>query len=243
MPSQPSDPITVEVIRAALNSAAHRMRGTLIKTAYNHIISESLDFGCAIFDPDVQMIAQGIGLPVFQGHLGFPIEATIQDRGIDAFREGDIFIHNDPYAGNGNHLNDVAMTAPVFWEGRLTGFVSVKAHWSDVGGPVPSSMQVGSREFRQQGLRFQSVRLFSRGELNEEVLRVIRGNIRTESGTMKDVQAMIAVCRAGDAYFKEVLAKYGRDTVLEATRVYMEQSERRTRADLARIPSGTYGAV
>src|SRR6185436_5576530 len=145
---QPLDPITGQVIRAALNAAAETMRLTMIKTAYNHIISESLDFGCAIFDPDVQMIAQGIGLPVFQGHLGFPIEATIQDRGLEAFREGDIFIHNDPYAGNGNHLNDVAMTAPVFWEGQLTGFVSVKAHWSDVGGPVPSSMQVGSREFR-----------------------------------------------------------------------------------------------
>ena len=237
------DPITVEVIRAALNAAAERMRITMIKTAYNHIISESLDFGCAIFDADVQMIAQGVGLPVFQGHLGFPIEATIRDRGIEAFREGDVFIHNDPYTGNGNHVNDVAMTAPVFWEGQLTGFVSVKAHWSDVGGPVPSSMQVGSTEFRQEGLRFQSVRLVSQGELNEEVLRVIRGNIRVESGTLKDVQAMIAVCRSGEAYFREILARYGRDAVREATRIYMEQSERRTRAALARIPAGVYWAV
>jgi len=243
MGNVPLDAVTVEVVRAALNAAAERMRITMIKTAYNHIISESLDFGCAIFDPDIQMIAQGIGLPVFQGHLGFPIQATVADRGLEAFREGDVFIHNDPYAGNGNHLNDVAMYAPVFWEGQLTGFVSVKAHWSDVGGPVPSSMQIGSREFRQEGLRFQSVRLFSRGELNDEVLRVIRANIRTESGTMKDVQAMIAVCRAGLAYFHEILGKYGRDTVLDATRVFLEQSERRTRAELARIPSGTYRAV
>jgi N-methylhydantoinase B len=243
MGNQPLDAVTVEVVRAALNAAAERMRITMIKTAYNHIISESLDFGCAIFDPDVQMIAQGIGLPVFQGHLGFPIQATLADRGLEAFREGDVFMHNDPYAGNGNHLNDVAMYAPVFWEGALTGFVSVKAHWSDVGGPVPSSMQIGSREFRQEGLRFQSVRLFDRGECNEEVMRMIRGNIRTESGTLKDIQAMIAVCRAGEAYFREILGKYGRDTVLESTRVYLEQSERRTRAELARIPAGTYRSV
>src|SRR3989454_899205 len=157
------DAITVEIIRAALNAAADRMRITLIKTAYNHIISESLDFGCAIFDPDVQMIAQGIGLPVFQGHLGFPIQATIADRGLEAFREGDVFIHNDPYTGNGNHLNDVAMTAPV--------------------------------------------------------------------------------CCAGDQFFREVLARYGREAVLEATRVYMAQSERRTRAALAKIPAGVYRAV
>jgi N-methylhydantoinase B len=239
----PLDAVTVEVVRAALNAAAERMRITMIKTAYNHIISESLDFGCAIFDPDVQMIAQGIGLPVFQGHLGFPIQATVADRGLDAFRAGDIFMHNDPYAGNGNHLNDVAMYAPVFWDGALTGFVAVKAHWSDVGGPVPSSMQVGSRDFRQEGLRFQSVRLFDRGTINEEVMRLIRANIRAESGTLKDIQAMIAVCRAGEAYVHEILGKYGRDTVLDATRVYLEQSERRTRAELARIPSGTYRAV
>ena len=73
MGNQPLDAVTVEVVRAALNAAAERMRITMIKTAYNHIISESLDFGCAIFDADVQMVAQGIGLPVFQGHLGFPI--------------------------------------------------------------------------------------------------------------------------------------------------------------------------
>jgi N-methylhydantoinase B len=237
------DAISVEVIRAALNAAAERMRITMIKTAYNHIISESLDFGCAIFDPDVQMIAQGIGLPVFQGHLGFPIQATIRDRGVDAFRESDIFIHNDPYEGNGNHLNDVAMTMPVFFDGKLTGFVSVKAHWSDIGGPVPSSMQIGSREFRQEGLRFQSVRLYHRGELNEEVMRVIRSNIRVESGTLKDVQAMVAVCRAGEAYFKEILAKYGREPVLEATSVFLDQSERRTRAALAAIPAGVYTAI
>jgi N-methylhydantoinase B len=243
MGNAPVDPIAIEVIRAALNAAAERMRITMIKTAYNHIISESLDFGCAIFDPDVQMIAQGIGLPIFQGHLGFPIEATIRDRGIEAFRDGDVFMHNDPYTGNGNHLNDVAMYAPVFWEDRLTGFVSVKAHWSDVGGPVPSSMQVSSTDFRQEGLRFRSVRLFSRGELNDEVMRIIAGNIRVESGTLKDIQAMIAVCRSGEAYFREILAKYGREVVLEATRVYMEQSERRTRAELARVPAGVYRAV
>ena len=243
MGNVPVDPITVEVIRAALNAAAERMRLTMIKTAYNHIISESLDFGCAIFDADVQMIAQGIGLPIFQGHLGFPIEATIRDRGLEAFRDGDVFIHNDPYSGNGNHLNDVAMYAPVFWEGQLTGFVSVKAHWTDVGGPVPSSMQVGSTDFRQEGLRFRSVRLYSRGELNDEVMRIIAGNIRVESGTLKDIQAMIAVCRSGEAYVKEILARYGCPVVLEATRVYMEQSERRTRAELARIPAGVYRAV
>jgi N-methylhydantoinase B/oxoprolinase/acetone carboxylase alpha subunit len=96
MGNAPVDAVTVEVVRAALNAAAKRMRITMIKTAYNHIISESLDFGCSIFDPDVRMISQGIGLPVFQGHLGFRVQAALADRGIAAFREGDIFIHDLP---------------------------------------------------------------------------------------------------------------------------------------------------
>ena len=237
------DPITVEVIRSAFNAAGERMRITMIKTAYSHIISESLDFGCAIFDRDVQMIAQGIGLPVFQGHLGFPIQATIRDRGIEAFQPGDIFIHNDPYTGNGNHVNDVAMFSPVFWQNKLAGFVSVKAHWSDIGGAVPSSMQVSSTDIRQEGLRFQSVKLYCRGELNEDVYRLIRSNIRVESGTLKDVQAMVAVCNAGENYFKEILAKYGAPAVSSAITTFMDQSERRTRAELRHIPEGTYRAA
>ena len=94
MGNVPVDAVTVEVVRAALKAAAERMRITMIKTAYNPIISESLDFGCAILDPDVQMISQGIGLPVFQGHLGFPVQAAMTRRGIAAFREGDVFIHD-----------------------------------------------------------------------------------------------------------------------------------------------------
>ena len=237
------DPVTVEIVRAAFNAAAERMRITLIKTAYSHIISESYDFGCAIFDSDVQMIAQGIGLPVFQGHLGFPIEATVHDRGRDCMEPGDIFIHNDPYTGNGNHVNDVAMFAPVFWEQHLAGFVSVKAHWSDIGGGVPSSMQVGSTDIRQEGLRFQSVKFHTAGKPNDDVIRIIRANIRTESGTMKDIQAMVAVCRAGETYFKEIISKYGLDTVKQCTAVFMDQSERRTRAELKRIPEGRYHAA
>jgi len=236
------DPVTVELVRAAFNAAAERMRITMIKTAYSHIISESLDFGCAIFDRDVQMIAQGIGLPAFQAHLGFPLEATIAERGLASMEPGDIFIHNVPYLGNGNHVNDVTMFSPVFWADELAGFVAVKAHWSDIGGGVPSSMQVDSTDIRQEGLLFNAVKYYRRGERNEEVERVIRANIRVESGTLKDVQGCVAVCRAGEAYFGEIIAKYGFATVASAVRVYMEQSERRTRAALDRIPAGLYRA-
>jgi N-methylhydantoinase B len=237
------DPVTVELVRAAYNAAAERMRITMIKTAYSHIISESLDFGCAIFDRDVRMVAQGIGLPAFQAHLGFPLEATLAERGRDTMAPGDVYLHNVPYAGNGNHVNDVTMFSPVFAGAELVGFVAVKAHWSDIGGGVPSSMQVDSTDVRQEGLLFNALRYYHRGERNEEVQRFIEANIRVESGTLKDVQGCVAVCRAGAAYVQEIVEKYGLETVRSAVDVYLAQSDRRTRAALDRFPPGTYRAA
>src|SRR5262249_53775187 len=102
---------------------------------------------------------------------------------------------------------------------------------------------VDSTDVRQEGLLFNAIKYYSRGLRNEEVERFIRANIRVESGTLKDVQACVAVCRAGEAYFGEIIQKYGFDTVRAAVLVYMAQSERRTRAALERIPPGLYHAV
>ena len=156
------DPITVEVIRAAMNAAAEEMKICMLKTTYSPILNEARDFGCAIFDAEVNMIAEAMGLPLFQGHLGWPVLATIRDRGWDDIYPGDIFIHNDSYDGGGNHLNDndVVMFAPYFANGKPLGFVVTKAHWVDVGGSVPGSMAVDTTEFYQEGLRLQSLRLF-----------------------------------------------------------------------------------
>jgi N-methylhydantoinase B len=219
------------------------MRITLIRTAYSHIISESLDFGCAILDRDVRMVAQGIGLPAFQAHLGFPLEAVLAARGRDTMAPGDVYLHNVPWAGNGNHVNDVTMFSPVFWGEELVGFVAVKAHWSDIGGGVPSSMQVDSTDIRQEGLLLDAVRYYAGGERNEEVHRMIAANIRVESGTLKDVAGCVAVCRAGEASVREIVGKYGLEAVRAAIEVYLDQSERRTRAALAGIPPGTYRAA
>jgi N-methylhydantoinase B len=239
----PLEPVTTEVIRATFIAAAERMRITMIRTAYNIVISESLDFGCAIFDGDIQMIAQGVGLPIFQGHLGFPIEATVRARGRDSINPGDIYLHNDPYSGNGNHLNDVAMFSPVFWEDSLVGWVAVKAHLVDVGGSVAGSILIDSTDFRQEGLRFQALKICDRGSLNEEILRLLASNIRVGTNALRDLEAMMAVCRTGESYFKEILEKYGASTVAEATRTYLDQSEKRTRNELQKIPAGTYHAT
>ncbi len=241
------DPITVEVIRAAMNAAAEEMKICMLKTTYSPILNEARDFGCAIFDAEGNMIAEAVGLPLFQGHLGWPVLATIRDRGWDDIHPGDIFIHNDPYDGGGNHLNDVVMFAPYFADdkpqgGELLGFVVTKAHWVDVGGSVPGSMAVDTTEFYQEGLRLQSLKLFQRGEENRDVWRVITANIRTATGVLKDIKAMIATTHIGLRRFEELVHRYGAETLRESWRIMMEQSERRARKAIAAIPDGTYRA-
>ncbi len=236
------DPISVEVIRAALHAAAEEMKICMLKTTYSPILNEARDFGCAIFDTEGQMIAEAVGLPLFQGHLGWPVLATIRDRGWEDIHPGDIFIHNDPYDGGGNHLNDVVMFAPCFAGDEPFGFVVTKAHWVDVGGSVPGSMAVDTTEFYQEGLRLQSLKLFQRGAENRDVWRVITANIRTETGVMKDIRAMIATCHTGRRRLQELIERYGAATLQESCRIIMTQSERRTRKALAALPDGTYQA-
>jgi N-methylhydantoinase B len=236
------DPITVEVIRAAMSAAAEEMKICMLKTTYSPILNEARDFGCAMFDSDVNMIAEAVGLPLFQGHLGWPVLAAIRDRGWDDIHPGDIFIHNDPYDGGGNHLNDVVMFAPFFADGTPLGFVVVKAHWVDVGGSVPGSMAVDTTEFYQEGLRLQSLKLFQGDKENRDVWRVLTANIRTATGVMRDIKAMIATCRVGLRRVEEIIARYGRETLRESWRMMMNQSERRTRKAIAAIPDGTYQA-
>ncbi len=244
MGNTPVDAVTVEVVRAALNAAAERMRITMIKTAYNHIISESLDFGCAIFDPDVQMIAQGIGLPVFQGHLGFPIQATIADRGLEAFREGDVFIHNDPYTGNGNHLNDVAMFAPGVLGGAARRLRVGEGALERRGRPR-AELDAGGLHRLPPGGAALPLGAALRSRPAER--RGHAGHRREHPHRERHAQG-----RAGDdrglprrawRTSRRSSANTARDTVIEATRVYMEQSERRTRAELAKMPAGVYRAV
>ena len=218
---------------------------TMIKTAYNHIISESLDFGCAIFDPDVQMIAQGIGLPVFQGHLGFPIEATISDRGLEAFREGDVFIHNDPYAGNGNHLNDVAddragvLGGPAdrlrVGEGALERRRRAGAELH-AGGLAPSSARRACASSRCACS--VAARLNERGDADHPRQHPHRE--RHAEGH----QAMIAVCRAGEASLPRGPRQVRPRRPCSTPRASTWSSPSGARAPaLATIPAGVYRAV
>ncbi|MCU1540743.1 MAG: hydantoin utilization protein, partial [Arthrobacter sp.] len=126
------DPVTVEIIRNALTSAADDMNATLIRSAYSPILYEGGDCVVALLDTEHRVLGQSAGLPLFLGNLETCSIAVEELYGREVWKEGDIWILNDSYLG-GTHLNDVTIFAPIFDDGAVVGFAATRAHWMDMG--------------------------------------------------------------------------------------------------------------
>src|SRR5215212_4823711 len=125
------DPVTLTVIDNFLTSTCRDMGVTMMKTSYSPIFNESLDFSCVIFDAAGNMLAQAEFCPSQIGTIKFTVTWTIEELGLDAFDEGDVVLHNDPYRGSG-HVPEHMVLKPVFWQGELVAFVANVAHMSEI---------------------------------------------------------------------------------------------------------------
>ena len=231
------DPVTLEVIRHALIGCAAEMKLNLARTAYNPIIYEVLDFSCGVFDPQARLLAQADGLPIFLGNLGAAVSEVISDVGVDAMRDGDVYLFNDPYA-QGNHVNDVTTVAPVFEAGRLVGFAVTRAHWLDIGGKDPGG-SIDSTDITQEGLRLRSIRVVTAGRHDENILRMIGCNIRGAEAMLGDLRAQLSASAVGRERLLELFRRHGAGSVEAACAQMQAQGRARTRAFLRAIPDGT----
>ncbi|HZD39230.1 MAG TPA: hydantoinase B/oxoprolinase family protein, partial [Terriglobales bacterium] len=160
------DPVTVEIIRCALRAAANEMSAVLKKTAYNMMIYEVQDYCVAILDPEGGTMSQNEGaLPIFLADLGVAVQDGIEVYGLENIRAGDVFLVNHPEIC-GQHLNNMAVYTPFFWEGRLQAFLAVRAHWIDVGGASTGFGSSMTRDVYEEGLQIRSVKIFSGGKPN-----------------------------------------------------------------------------
>src|SRR5215471_17154707 len=165
------DPITTEVVRHGLISAAEQMKRALIRTAFNPIIYEVLDFAVAIYDRQVRLLSQALGMQHFMGRLSFGIEASVAAiGGEEKLEAGDILFYNVPYL-SGAHANDAAVLMPVFVEGELVGYTAITAHWLDVGGKDPYSTD--TVDVFQEGTLFPGVKLYKRGGRDDDLYRTL----------------------------------------------------------------------
>ena len=237
------DAISLEVLRNAMEATAQEMGVVLKHTAFSPNIKERMDASCSIFDARAQLVAQAEHVPV---HLGAMLRAV--GPSIDAIGPldpGDIVVVNDPFPGGG-HLPDITLIAPVFVPDagceRLIGFVATRAHHSDVGGMEPGSMPAKSVEIYQEGLIIPPVRLFRKGEMQTDILRMILANVRTPAERRGDLNAQIAALRIGQRRIIEMAESYGPSVLMAGFDALLDYAERRMRRRLLELPDGVYVA-
>lgn len=230
-----ADAVTTEVIRHALVGAAEEMKLSLMRSAYSPIIYEVLDFSTAVFDARGRLAAQAAGLSIFLGTLDWSV-AAVRDKFGDSIAEGDVFLTNDPYVGGGTHLNDVSVVAPAYLGGRLVGFSASRAHWNDIGGAVPLSVQTNARDIYGEGLRLPIVRLIAKGVMQPDVLDLIRANVRESETQIGDLNAQLASGFSGGQRLCALAERYGVDVLEDALERLQDGTETYVRRRLGELP-------
>jgi N-methylhydantoinase B len=236
------DAATVEVVRCYLGSAAEEMRRTLVRTAFNPVVYEVLDFGLSIYSADLDLVAEAPGLTFFLGANDYAIRKGVEYVGLENLEPGDIVLMNYPY-WNSAHTLDVTLFAPVFGRGdaRPFAFTCVRAHWMDLGAKDPGYV-LDSTDMHQEGLIFPGTKVYRRGQPNREVLELIRFNSRMPDLVLGDLDAQVAATRTGERRLVQILEKFGRDTLDAAIGRILDRGERATRQALASLPRGSWTA-
>ena len=236
------DPITFEVVRNALSSIADEMALVVLRSAYSPVVRDAMDYSTAVCDRHGQVVAQGLTLAVQLGSFPDVMEVLLREFR-DDMAPGDIFICNDPYGSGGQHLPDLYVIKPLFVDGAVHGYAATMAHHSDVGGIAPGSVAIHATEIYQEGLRLPLLKLYEAGEPDRKLFRIIEKNTRSPVQVLGDLRAQLAACRIAERGFGQLVDRYG-VTELEA---YLEElhdfAETRMRAEIARIPDGTYRFV
>jgi len=237
IPALRSAVITDEIIRGSLVAITDEMKSNLMRTAYNPIIYEALDYTVGLFDIHGDTVSIGLGLPMFIKGLSETVKAKIAFWGLDSLRPGDVLLTNDAYV-TGSHLNHIVLTAPVFHAGRVVAFSSSMAHWIDIGGTLGGR----TTDIYSEGLQIPFVKVIKEGVEDAEILAFIAMNVRRPELAFGDYRAQIAAIRTGERRLSAMLDRYGLDTVMSSIDRMYAHSEALARSAVAQVPDGVYSA-
>jgi 5-oxoprolinase (ATP-hydrolysing) len=234
------DPIKLEIFNNLFQSIAEQMGFTLQNTSASVNIRERLDFSCAIFDRDGELVANAPHIPVHLGSMGESVKALICDRGDQCFQVGDVFATNNPYNG-GTHLPDITVITPVFMEisQKPTFFVASRGHHADIGGITPGSMPSNSTSIEEEGILFDNFQLVESGSFCEaETLALLTSSqypARNPAQNIADLQAQIAANACGAKELQHMVTHYGVATAASYMRHIRDNAELAIRNAIANL--------
>jgi N-methylhydantoinase B len=236
-----ADPVTTQVVRHALGSAANQMKRVLVRAAFSPVIYEAQDFAVALYDRQVRMLAQAPSMPAFTGTMNFCVEAAVASVGGESNLEpGDAIVYNLPY-GTGSHAQDGAIVVPVFMpDGELIGYAANKAHWLDVG--AKNAYCTDTTDVFQEGVVIPGVKLYRRGDLADDILSIILANSRVPRPVRGDILAQVASCRMGADELIRVVQRFGSQTFWDCVERMYEHGEAVVRSYIDQLPDGRYEA-
>lgn len=232
------DPITLAVVRGALETTQREMTLTLEKAGRSTVFTLAHDYSNALFDDVPEMILQGQDIPIHLGSL-IPAMKAVNAFFGDDIAEGDIIYHNDP-AHSGSHILDCCMYKPVFYQGELVFWAVCKGHLTDIGGPVPAGYNPDAKEIYAEGLRIPPVKLWEKGKRREDVINLLLTNMRARRDQEGDINAQYGACSVGERNLLRLLDKYGVKTVRAAIAELKDMADRQMRSIVASLPDGVY---
>ena len=242
-----ADPVLLEVFNNLFMSIAEQMGVTLQNTSYSVNIKERLDFSCAIFDTEGQLIANAPHMPVHLGSMGESV-VTILERRENAMKPGDVFVLNAPYAG-GTHLPDVTVVTPVFLgnasaTSKPAFYVAARGHHADIGGITPGSMPPDSTHVDEEGVLLDNVQLVSEGRFLEDEIRTLltsaRYPARSPDTNLADLRAQVAACARGANELNRMVDHFGLDVVLAYMQHVQDNAEEAVRRVIHRLSDGEF---
>jgi len=238
------DPVMLEVFNNAFMNIAEQMGLQLQNTAYSVNIKERLDFSCALFDADGNLIANAPHMPVHLGSMSESIK-TVMARNAGRMQPGDVYALNDPYHG-GTHLPDITVVTPVFDanDRDILFYVASRGHHADVGGVTPGSMPPFSTRIEEEGVQIDNVKLVERGRLREaEMIALLESGeypSRNPAQNIADLKAQIAANEKGVQELRKMVAQYGLDVVQAYMGHVQDNAEESVRRVITRLKDGTF---
>ncbi|SEO57107.1 hydantoinase B/oxoprolinase family protein [Amycolatopsis saalfeldensis] len=231
------DPILVGVLGNRLHSILAEQQNALVNTAFSAVVRESLDLACAVFDSRGEMIGQSVGgTPGHINAMATGMHHFVAAYPPDTLEPGDVLLTNDPWLTAGQ-INDITVATPVFAGGRLVAWFASCCHAPDIGGRLVSAE---ATEVFEEGLRLPILKFLRAGEVNADLERLIRANVRTPEETIGDLYAQVTGNEVGAASLVRLLAEFGLETLDDIAAEIMDRSERALREAITNLPDGVH---
>jgi N-methylhydantoinase B len=238
------DLVTAEVIRGGMETVCFEMAAYVSRTATTPILNQSNERNATILDARGRLAALSVGIPQFMLTSTLPVRFALDFLGAAEFREGDVFVANDPYHGGG-HLPDYNVFAPVFADDPATGtrrmvlIASIQCHHGDTGGAVPGGYNVTANDIWGEGTRWPVIKVIDRGEARNDVLYALQANNRIPD-YIGDLRAQIGAAQLGVRRLQEIIDLHGTAAVEEGVDFMIDYARARFREEVASWPDGVF---